>query len=233
MALSDWDTYALLIEVDGDSPLTIAPCNGIVEGIDGNSTLSIHKDHLSLSIKNLSSDSEDSIYIENGNIGTYEFMISSRCDRKSTLYVLASSCDYSSRKCKYMVGIGCYGYRSGVVARIFRWLSDVPMKISLGRINWWMFSYFNELYNKCDPKYVGTTKKMIRKLRRFVLKEMDYDDRWKDIDFFHGLRFNQGDAYFAHHLDTDIPATRVDNQEEPLIFAGLKNITNKSESNND
>ena len=225
VALSNWDTYALLIECEGDGPPTITPCNGIMESVDGNSTLSIHKNYLHLEIRDANGNVCDGIGIEHGEVGTDNFSIHSFLDRHRTMYVLASSCDYKNEKYRYMVGIGCYGYCDNIIARIFRWISDTAlMAPRVWKFNWWITDTFNGIYNRFDSEYVGTTRKMIRKLEKYVLnEEKSYlHNWWKDIDFYSGLRYNQGDAYFARVLDEDIPATEVGDQDVPIIEKGLK-----------
>lgn len=231
MALSNWDTYALLIEVERDAPPVITPCNGVMESTDSSSTLSIYKNCASISIKHTAEDSEDYIGLEYGEVNTNEFSVRAIKDRHDTLYLLASSYDYENEKYGYLVGIGCYGYQSGVIAKIFRSISDISISTpEVWKFNWWIFNTFNRLYNKCDTKYVGTTRKMIRKLRKFVLKEMKYSNEWwRNIDFYQGLRFNQGDAYFANALNTEIPATQLEDQEEPVMSTGLRNMVDKKE----
>lgn len=52
--------------------------------------------------------------------------------------------------------------------------------------------------------------------------EYDFDEKVRAVKLDCALRYNQGDAYFARHLDFEIPATEPGKSEPPLISAAFE-----------
>lgn len=149
-----------------------------------------------------------------------------------------------------MAGIGCYGYKDMFDV----WAKDFNIKPLADSDYYYSFSSYNpddintigiDVYRKetnsfkekyelpeteknltrYDSYWVGVEPETKDELVAF-LHSLDIDaDEWIDkITNSAGLRFNQGDAFFAVNLDIDLPATEPGKAEEPIIMDMLKGI---------
>jgi hypothetical protein len=77
-----------------------------------------------------------------------------------------------------------------------------------------------------EPEFVGVQQESIEFLKKLLLDEiegMDEDNK-KETPHYrmadalsNGLRYNQGDAYFANALGKDVPSTKPGEAETPIL----------------
>lgn len=71
--------------------------------------------------------------------------------------------------------------------------------------------------------WVGVEKETLENFKNWLTKECEADENWlKSIDWDNLLRYNQGDAFFANHLDTEIPASKIEEPTTPIFQQILK-----------
>jgi len=105
--------------------------------------------------------------------------------------------DYSTKITTGMIGIGCYGFEGeefvGVTPDSIKWLSNEmnaqheetsTMSSSTGPNGEWEDEEFTSTYH-----------------------DIDIPDEFRKLDLSKAIRFNQGDAYFADKIDSDLQAT--------------------------
>lgn len=79
------------------------------------------------------------------------------------------------------------------------------------------------VYGYGDKEWVGVTPESVAFLKSMLANEdeggLDFGlpEEMSKLDFSKILRFNQGDAYFAAHLNIDVPATGPGEAEEPIL----------------
>jgi len=76
--------------------------------------------------------------------------------------------------------------------------------------------------------WIGVTKETIADYKKWVTKlhKDEYIDKdWlNSINWDELIRFNQGDAFFAEQLGTDLPASSPEKSNEPIISQAFKNV---------
>jgi len=213
MALSNWDIMAF--GPDGK------PCNGVLEGIDGQGSVEIYKNwvyvhHPKMWYEGSYFINDTVASIREGTVAIGSFRIHNICPNYQQAvftfvqtYSFGDSARGGRSESRFMAGIGCYAY--------------------------------DQTGKKTDkdgyPEFVGvrqeTADLFIEWLEKAVEDVYPFEGEckaWFKIvkDEFNksgGTRFNQGDAYFASALGHDIPATEVGKQKETVlekIINGMK-----------
>jgi hypothetical protein len=105
-----------------------------------------------------------------------------------------------------MLGCGVYGYTEkgewiGVTSETIEWLTK---KLS-----------------QKETQTVELSSGSVHTLEEYVL---DVPEVFHTLDFRGGVRFNQGDAYFAKKFGEDIPATPPGEALEPVVHALVKGM---------
>lgn len=227
MAASNWDILAF--DTDGKS------CSGNLIMPDG-SSVEIYKNHLC--VRN--SDQMIST-IQHGEVNINGFEIQAiRHEDQHSIFVYATNYDIS--KCHYFSGIGCYGFGDELT-----WLKDHNpeefSKIDPQHLtdNWFcsyssnddekgyeitFYSYtegvescsytFKGPYPGLDNLWVGVSKKTETAFLKWLETVAD-EKYFEKVKQAKGLRFNQGDAFFAEKLGTDLQATVVGEAKPPVI----------------
>jgi hypothetical protein len=155
----------------------------------------------------------------------------SKCKVKAKAYRHEASCpDFVDTKYVVMVGCGVYGYSGeewvGVTDDSKKFLIDwtqgsEKIEVPLPRL------MFNKLFSDDQIRAALALKGQV--VSRFtdenVFVESDshhFEDHIRKLDLSKALRFNQGDAYFANKVGTDIPATPPGTAQEPWLTQALK-----------
>jgi len=241
MSLSSWDTLAF--NTEGEA------CNGVL--VVGNASVEIYKNWLYVRNKEMWKEKEGQFTnnviaeINHGHVELSRFdIIAKRHDEQNSIFVCATS-GYGEDK-KVLVGIGCYGFLD--TARIY------VEKMGLDPNKEWMggsshhdgiteevVSCFTEggVEDHIVPKdivisyenaWVGVSETTYKAFIEFLIDmeeggmiDKEYLDKIKKAE---ALRFNQGDAFFSKALIQDIPATEIEQSEQP-IFSKIISSLNK------
>jgi hypothetical protein len=154
-----------------------------------------------------------------------------KCKSKAKGYAHERECpNFVDTKHLVMIGCGVYGYSGeewvGVTDDSKKFLNDwirksdddeIPMPRAL----------FNKTATEGDIKAAlaakGQKVSRVTEENVFVVYEsFSFEEHIRKIDLSTALRFNQGDAYFASKVGTDIPATPPGTAEEPWLTQALK-----------
>ena len=78
-------------------------------------------------------------------------------------------------------------------------------------------------YGYIDDKFVGVQSKSVDFLIDMIKRNKNtfprsYNKILENLNFKEGIRFNQGDAYFAENLNFDTPASQVEKATTPIIL---------------
>lgn len=237
MALSNWDTLAFGPDAQA--------CNGVFESLTHpGDSIEIYKNWIYVRSRDMWKDgrsyTEPTIaQIQSGDTSILSFEIEViRGSQQNAIFVFAKEFVYSDKKeseegwfkpyYRRFGGIGCYGYDEdkwlGVtpetLKEFFDWLlirdggTETAAKEHLGMIK--------ELIEQ--TAYEGEPKMPLPTLEEALEECKDKEHREWVAKCMQAspLRFNQGDAYFAQHFETAIPATNVGKTETPMIERMMK-----------
>lgn len=263
MALSDWDTLA--IDQDG-------PCQGVLEGHSGHSSVEIYKNWLYVSDermfkKDLRYTGNVIAEIQEGNVSLSDFNIRAKRGRQNSILVFAESQSYgeADQVHRWMAGIGCCGYDDpterlaeamGVDLSKYAYVSHYSGS-NAGEDGWHYglscfvvdpfalgpnkqstleeFTIPSEGNEHLDSQFVGVQEETFQELLAFLdeLKGNFCGDipEWIDkvtAGGFDRIRFNQGDAFFADNGVVALPASEIDNQQEPVIMQMIRQVERRT-----
>jgi len=155
----------------------------------------------------------------------------SKCKAKAKSHWHEKGCpDFVDTKYLVMVGCGVYGYSGedwvGVDDESKKFLVDWIQKSSEEEIPM-PRQLVNKLATEGDIKahFASKGQKVTRITEENIFiayESFAFEDHIRKIDLSKALRFNQGDAYFASKLGTEIPATEPGTAEEPWMTQMLK-----------
>lgn len=154
-----------------------------------------------------------------------------KCKAKAKAYRHEQNCpDFVDTKYFVMVGCGVYGYSGedwvGVDDESKKFLVDWIQKSEQEE-----FPVPRQLVNKLATEgdirahFASKGQRVTRITEENVYIAYEshlFEDHVRGVDLSKALRFNQGDAYFANKLGTDIPATEPGTAEEPWMTQMLK-----------
>lgn len=106
------------------------------------------------------------------------------------------------------------GPQNGIYAAVWVGWKDIKAMVGIG-----CYGYDD------DSEWVGVQPESIQFLEDMIKSEDEnhyVDDKLRSIKFDKALRFNQGDAYFAKHVDHAPPATVPGAAQEPVLTQLLK-----------
>ena len=244
MALSNWDTLA--VNEKGESTTAVFKARGMVIEIyknwlyikRGKNQAFAHIEQGKLRL-----DGVEILAVRGPQQGVY-------CACWTQTFKKLKSGD---NKCtvKLMAGCGVYGFKDTVSEILAkhgverkrgdlwcdtsdsngnRWLDN--MRMVKGKVHHQTIPYWNKArdgeYDYSDD-WAGVTKESLEFLKKFVNRwkkeeHIDWDEGVGDLFKTDPLRYNQGDAYFAKHLDEATPATKVGKTTTPMLIGALKHM---------
>jgi len=155
-----------------------------------------------------------------------------KCKAKAKSYWHEKNCaDFVDTKHLVMIGCGVYGYDGeewvGVDDESKKFLASWIQKADQDELAM-PRSLFNKLSGEAEIKAhfatKGQTVTRVTEENVFIAYEsFGFEEHVRKIDLSKALRFNQGDAFFANKVGTDIPATPTGTAEEPWLTKMLKN----------
>lgn len=227
------------------------PCNGVFKNSKGN-VAAIRKTYLYLSSEKMWAKSCGFMkpviaHINEGDVEIAGFEIKAIRGPQSSIFVLLS--EWTKKGRRHCGGLGCSGYRD-IVSEVLKKLKrakDINDDWCAGSS-----SGTNESIKQCimnfrtreeivywdeskdgpydyDLDWIGvlpsTLKKFFTWLDSFVDEKGDDYKVWLDkCKAAKGLRFNQGDAYFAAALKKDIPVTEVGKKAPPVMHTIIERM---------
>ena len=236
MALSNWDTLA--IDPDGN------PTKG--EFQIGDYVVEIYKNWIYLKNSNLWKHLKNPSFtggvlgqIESGNFYFDGFYIWATRGSQNSIQMIVKE----STEGKIFAGVGCYGFEDlekdyleskGYVVPDDVFFFSTHLKNEDGSLSEYIGFYKNDekILVKVDDgvdlhPFVGVKEKTLEELKNFITDSLDLNSGYaskKDKEWFESIswenliRYNQGDAFFANHLSSEvIPGTEVGNPEPPII----------------
>lgn len=242
MALSDWDTMAF----DSDGKPCNGIIEGFLEGTNAEiykNWLYIRDAKMWCEERGYMKPTIAEIF--EGCISISDFDIRAVRGPQRAIFVSIKCIRYHEQKkdeeyrepdIRRMAGIGCDGYTDPCI---------IMMKeLDLDADKWesWGWGHSSEgTYSLCvmnreteklehfnfpndskyEPEWIGVTDETYRAFIDW-LKSFDDDDddyrKWiSKIEASKGVRFNQGDAFFANRLGFDVPATEIAAAEKPIL----------------
>jgi hypothetical protein len=218
MALSNWDTMAW--DTNGK------PCIGEVN-IQNRITIEIYKNWVHLFDSKVNSE-YPVLYINSGDFeynppqfkGTLE--IKARRGFQNSVYLFVKYCNSNKPKdLIYFFGIGASGYRRS------KWVGVSPSTEK----------DFNKWIYKHEPEYECVERKISKNYSELIDGKRtgrfyNIDGRLPEDNFpilEKGLRYNDGDKYFAEHgLVDGIHSTESGKQMAPIAEVLIKNLENNN-----
>ena len=226
MALSNWDTFA----VDEQSK----PTNGCIVSSLG-VRVEIYKNWLY--VHDDKGWQEGEVYVKDlvaeireGVLTYKDIHITAHRGPKGGIYVIVETGRDKTRQ--IMVGIGCYGFVGdefvGVQQTEIEHLrammdehEDSPL--SEGMLKEEVDEHIARIQERRIQIYKEspeTARQEAEKGMAEVITSYTFNEDVRRIDLSQGLRFNQGDAYFAKALRFEIPATKA-GETQPTILENI------------
>lgn len=196
MALSDWDTLA--INQKGE------PTNGVIGPSPGGVTVEIYKNWLYVrdpaGWTEKGSFCEPTVMQVNSGVLRYKDVeIAAVRGPKNGIYCVVQWEDYKAKTFDAMYGIGCCGYVYSDPP-----CGDHPDEVRCGGCP--------------PPHWAGVEAAEVEFLKQQVSKwEEDYAINKSPETWDRAIRFNQGDAYFADKLGSDLVASAPGEGNNPLM----------------
>lgn len=208
MALSNWDTFA--VNEKGE------PTTGTLEAFSG-IEVSLYKNELLVAdAKAHATGSHFSepivIIMQHGEIQYKDVLIYATRGPKNGIYVVVESVKYHENAAperRVMIGIGCYGYAD----------NDEWVGVEAAEIN-----FLKTWLNHGERVVMSTSEGEQESYFTY-----DFSEEIREIPLDAGLRYNQGDAYFAAHEDGEIPATPPGEATTPVLEQMVKGASEGGE----
>jgi hypothetical protein len=210
MALSNWDSWS----VDGDGKSV----RGALESFSG-VQVSFYKNWIYVQDekawdKHGSFAKPFVMEIQSGELRYKDVTITAVRGPKEGIYAVIEAVKWLKDKepeRKTMIGIGCYGFKNE------KWVGVEQAEIDFLRK--WINSSTEESATIYDDDERPVTEKYT---------SHTFDERIRKIPLTDGLRFNQGDAYFADAMGEKIPATSPGEASVPTIMGMIKVIADST-----
>ena len=255
MALSNWDTLAF--DVDGQ------PCNGVLVGFDGASAEIyknwLYVRDPKMWTRGRGFVSPTIAQIESGEVTVSEFQIhAERHSGQDAMFVLVECHRYEPREVRWMAGIGCSGYSNpaeaiahaaGVDLTVWEPISygssgggEAPCHIVVCNASDGRSETFSVPMvpgqDELEAQWIGVTEAtrdaFFAWLGGYVDSYNGPSQAWlAQCRASGGLRFNQGDQYFAARTlgpPVDDIATPVGAAQEPLFMQMIKGLEDDGEA---